>query len=337
MTFDDWLTDEASRRHVVLVVDDVQWPDPQTLDVLMYVLAGPAGRALAVLLTERSSEVGAEHPLRRWLADVRRLPGVEEVGLGPLSREAMGEQVAQVMGGPAHTSLVDEVYARSSGNPYFAQLLVAGLELSETTLPAHLPEELSSAAVRGWTELSDDARRLAVSLAVAGGPVSRRALERVADVADLDDPAAALREARDAGLLEHGRTGSWWFRHPLQAEALEQGLPAESRRVLHAGFASGYAEDVEDGLTPELAETVSDHHLLAGHPSEAYEWALTAADAMDQEGSLPGALRMLRRAADLRPEVDDAASSHISNILRKTGTANRVELAAWATRTGPRH
>ena len=61
----------------MLVVDDLQWADADTLDVLMYVLAGPAERRLTVLLTVRSSSVGPDHPLRRWLADARRLPGVE--------------------------------------------------------------------------------------------------------------------------------------------------------------------------------------------------------------------------------------------------------------------
>jgi predicted ATPase len=125
--FDDWLTGICRRRSVVLVVDDVHWADQSTLDVLMYVLAGRADRRLAVLVTIRSGEVTENHPLRRWLADVRRLPGVSELRLDRLDRPATAEQLAGLLGGPPHESLVDQVYARTDGNAYLTTLLARGL------------------------------------------------------------------------------------------------------------------------------------------------------------------------------------------------------------------
>jgi AAA ATPase domain len=82
--FDGWLDGQCRHRAVVLVVDDVQWADQSSLDVLMYVLAGLAGRQLAVVTTVRAGEEG--ELLRRWLADVRRFPGVTELALGRLDR-----------------------------------------------------------------------------------------------------------------------------------------------------------------------------------------------------------------------------------------------------------
>ena len=75
--FDTWLGELCRQRPVLLVVDDLQWADQSTLDVLMYVIAGLAARRLAVVTTVRTGEEG--DPLRRWLADVRRLPGVREL------------------------------------------------------------------------------------------------------------------------------------------------------------------------------------------------------------------------------------------------------------------
>ena len=207
------------------------------------------------------------------------------------------------MGEPAHSSLVDEVHLRSGGNPYFARLLVDGLAPTATHLPERLPEALSTAAVRSWDALGVEARRLLVALAVGGRPASGRALSRVADVADVADAGPVLAEAVDAGMLDVAADGALWFHHPLQAEVLEASLPAADREVLHAGFATGYEDDAEDGLTPELAETISDHHLLAGQRDPAYHWAVTAADLMDARADRVGTLRMLRRAADLHPHA----------------------------------
>ena len=72
--FDAWLDRRCAERPVVLVIDDLQWADRSTLDAIMYVIAGPSSRRLAVVATLRSGEIGLGHPLQRWLADIRRLP-----------------------------------------------------------------------------------------------------------------------------------------------------------------------------------------------------------------------------------------------------------------------
>ena len=168
--FDSWLTSLCRRRPVVLVVDDLHWADQSTLDVLMYVLAGLADRRLAVLATIRSGEVTENHPLRRWLADVRRLPGVGELRLDRLDRAATAEQLAGLLGGPPHESLVDQVYARTDGNAYLTTLLARGLPPDARSLPAGLPTELGDAAMRAWRSLSSPAQALTRLIAVAGRP-----------------------------------------------------------------------------------------------------------------------------------------------------------------------
>ncbi|MGB7817686.1 MAG: AAA family ATPase, partial [Ornithinibacter sp.] len=312
VAFDDWLSGRARQAPLVLALDDIHWADAETLDVLTYVLAGPEERRLVLLLTVRTSEVGERHPLWRWLADARRLPGVEELTLGPLSRDEIGEEVSLVLGAPAHSTLVDKVFERSQGNPYFARLLVTGLDQAAASLPTRLPEQLHAAALGSWSTLSDDAQRLLRSLAVAGRPALGRSLGRIAHVADLADPGPALREAVDAGLVDVGEDGSCWFHHPLQAEALELGLLPDERRVLHGRFAAGYEEDVgrggDSGPDGDLAETISDHHILAGHEEAAYGWALRAASSRAGHDGIRR-VRMLRRAVDLRPRLERVPES----------------------------
>ena len=99
--FDAWLDRRCAERPVVLVIDDLQWADRSTLDAIMYVIAGPSSRRLAVVATLRSGEVGLGHPLQRWLADVRRLPRTTELALGPLDRAGTAAQLELLLGGPA--------------------------------------------------------------------------------------------------------------------------------------------------------------------------------------------------------------------------------------------
>jgi len=126
---DDWL----AQRPTLLVVDDLQWADPATLDVLMYVLAGEPDRRLAVAATIRSGE---ETTLAEWLAEARRLPGVAELTLQRLDRMATAEQLTAAFGRIPRDSLIDDVHARSGGNPYLTSLLVRGVDPDAAVLPA---------------------------------------------------------------------------------------------------------------------------------------------------------------------------------------------------------
>ena len=126
VAFDAWLDRACRDRPVVLVVDDLQWADQSSLDVLMYVIAGTASRRLATVATIRSGAAG--HRLLRWLADVRRLPDVEQLRLDRLDRVATADQLAGMLGGPPRETLVDDVYARTRGNAYLTVLLTRGLD-----------------------------------------------------------------------------------------------------------------------------------------------------------------------------------------------------------------
>ena len=321
--FDNWL-DERCRQHPMLVVvDDLQWADQSTLDVLMYILAGLAGRRLAVVTTTRTGEEG--EPLRKWLADVRRFPGVGELTLGRLDRVATSEQLAGLLGRPPHQSLVDDVYTRSDGNAYLTTLLVRGVSPDARSLPAGLPSELQEAATRAWHGLSPPVRALTRLVAVAGRPQRAEQLGGVAAAMGIGgDVVPLLREAVDASVLAVGADGTYWFVHPLLAEVLEHGLLPEERASLHAALAAALEpRGSADEMGVEQVIDLADHHYRAGHSPQAYLWALLAAEAAERVGGATETLRLLRRALDLLPQVPDADLSKIDLLRRIQAAAAR--------------
>jgi predicted ATPase len=331
--FDTWLEAQCTQQPVLLVVDDLQWADQSSLDVLMYVIAGLAVRRLAVVATVRSGEEGA--PLRRWLADVRRLPGVGELRLGRLDRVGTGEQLAGLLGRPPHQSLVDDVYARTRGNAYLTTLLVRGLSPDARSLPAGLPTDLREAAIRAWHGLSSPVRSLTRLAAVAARPQRADQLGEVAAATGTGgDVVPLLREAVDAAVLEVGADGTYWFVHPLLAEVLEAGLLPDERAKLHAAFATSVEpEGNADEMGVDRIVDLADHHYLAGHSQGAYRWALLAADAVGRAGGATEMLRLLRRALDLLPQVPDAGVSRLDLLRRIRAAAEQAgeqeeELAA---------
>jgi DNA-binding CsgD family transcriptional regulator len=318
LRFDAWLDEQTVRAPVVLVVDDVQWSDRSTLDTLMYAIAGPASRRLAIVVTLRAGEVGLGHPLQRWLADVRRLPRTSEVGLAPLDRTATAAQIETLLAASPHQSLIDDVYARSRGNPYFTRLLVAGLPPGARAVPESFPSDLSSAVLQSWFRLSERTRRLASVLAVGGRAMGAEDLGRVADIrGELPDIRASLLEAVDSGTLDLLADGAFWFHHPLNAEVLEATIGEDERHRWHRRFADDIVTTAGGAALPLMsAVALADHRYRAGQQREAFDAALAAADAAGAAAGHAEQLRLLRRAAGLRADLPDAEES-VESILRR--------------------
>ncbi len=326
-TFDAWLTELCARQPVLLVVDDLQWADQSSLDVLMYVLAGPQWRRLAVVATIRDGEPDLRPGVRRWLADVRRMPRVRESRLAPLDRVATGQLLAGRLGGPPHESLIDEVFARSRGNPYLATLLVRDLPANATCLPPGLPWQLREAVARTWFGLSEPARELTRLVAVAGRPQRAESLREVSGalVPDLD-VGPALREAVRLGVLVSSADGAYWLAHPLLAEVLEADMLPEDARAWHAGFALALTRRMEaaGGHEAGYAVALADHYMRAGDLQNAFGWALRGTDAAESSGGAAEALRLLRRALDIQPVAGDREADRAALLQRIRAVAERT-------------
>lgn len=311
LRFDAWLDVRCAEKPVILVVDDLQWADSSTLDALMYVIAGPADRPLAVVATLRSGEIGSSHPLERWLADIRRLPRVTQLVLGPLDRAGTATQLELLVGAVPHQSLVDDVFRRTHGNPYFTRLMVAGLRAEARSAPQAFPTDLRSAVLQPWFQLSTPARRVAEILAVGGRAMHPDELaEVIGESTGL--VTARLHEAVASGTVEMDEDGAYWFHHPLNAEMLEAELVDQDRRDLHRRFADmTERRDLEQRLAVgepgssdapsyvSSAVAIADHRFAAGQMRDAFDWALIAADAAGATVGSAERVRLLMRAAEM--------------------------------------
>ncbi|WP_353814154.1 helix-turn-helix transcriptional regulator [Agromyces sp. SYSU T00266] len=324
LRFDAWLDEQCELRPLTFVVDDVQWADRSTLDTLMYAVAGPASRRLAIVVTMRAGEVGPGHPLQRWLADVRRLPRTAELELGPLDRAGTAAQLQAVLGTSPHQSLIDDVHAHSRGNPYFTRLLAAGLAPHARAVSASFPADLSSAVLQSWYRLSEPTRRLATVLAVGGRAMGADDLATVVGEADVAAVRSLLLEAVAAGTLDLLEDGGFWFHHPLNAEALEAELGADERREWHRRFADAIEAGGQAESSVSSAAAMADHRHRAGQRRAALDWTLRAAGAARDAAGTAEELRLLRRAVDLRaqlPGVEPSIEELLERLLRAAEAA----------------
>ena len=320
MVVDALLSRVIARGPTVLVVDDVQWADPATWDALSYLVAGFARQRLALLTTHRDEAAGSEQ-FQHWLGSIRRLPGTEELALTRLHQDATGDQIAELLGREPSPRLVDQVYERSQGNPYFSELLVRRGDLDSSELPDDLPDELSHALLDAWRSMSAPAREVTRILAIAGRPTHLRTLAAI--TAELGVfQTGSVREAVDAGVIVLDGDGAW-FRHPLLAGVLAESYLLDEAVPVHSTWAT-HLESLSAEGVDELRRLgdIALHREHAGEGVGAFTALLRGADLAEKLGAPREAADLLARAADLWETGADTSDvvGH-ARLLERAGDA----------------
>jgi class 3 adenylate cyclase/tetratricopeptide (TPR) repeat protein len=245
----------GSRATTVLVLDDLQWADEATLDVV-----GLLGRRVdalpaLVLLSYRDDELDRAHPLRMVLGVLATGPAVRRLEIAPLSRDAIA-QLAEPHGADA-----DELFTKTGGNPFFAtEALAAGEE--------ELPHTVRDAVLARTARVSPSAAALLDAVAVVPPHVELWLLEALAG-----DAVDGLDECLASGVLTHAPDGVA-FRHELARIAVEESLPPSRRILLHRNALAALA-DLPTG-TPDL-ERLAHHAEAAGDSRAVLRFAPAAA------------------------------------------------------------
>jgi predicted ATPase len=239
----------AASAPLLWVLEDLHWADRSTRDLLAYLATALRSGRVLLVLTFRSDELDRRHPLRRLLGELGRNRRVVRLELPRFSRAELTQQVAGLLGADPSARLVDDLYARSGGNPFFAEeLVLAGGDPG--VLPPNLQEVLLARVVR----LGDRTQQL-LRVAAAAGPGVTQPL--LAAVAGLDDQQllAGLREAVDQQLLVPDPAGGegYVFRHALVAEAVHAELLAGERVRLHTALAAALEAGLEAGAARRRA------------------------------------------------------------------------------------
>jgi DNA-binding NarL/FixJ family response regulator len=296
----------SGERLAIVILDDLQWSDETTLELLAALAPSLAEMRVLVIAAYRSDGLPRDHRLRWLRNELRRNGRLEELALEPLGREAVAELLTELLDGPPSRSLASTVHDRTMGSPFFVEELVAaltlrdslaqgsqGLELADDELP--VPDTIREAVLVGASELSPAARDAAEVAAVMGQQFDLR-------LATEHAPDSGLAELIETDLLEEVEPGRAAFRHALAQEALYAEVPWTRRRDLHARLAE--ASEAAGGSGLEVAT----HWLGADNTARARDALIRAARESEQLRAHRDAARAARQALELWPEEEAAAA-----------------------------
>jgi DNA-binding CsgD family transcriptional regulator len=320
----------AAGSPAVILLDDLQWSDDATLE-LLGALADPL-RELPILVVGayRSDEVPRAHPLRALRNELRRARALRELALGPLDAQGTAALAGEVLGTPASPALARTVYDRTQGVPFFVEELAGALEsggrLTEGTRGLELvgngeipvPETIRDAVLLRAAGLSDAARAAAEAASVAG---PRFDLELVAALGG----DGGLAELLNSGLVAETEPGAGAFRHALARDAIYEDVPWPRRRDLHRRLAE--ALEARGGPGVEVAA----HWLAAREGQHALEALLRALDELPALHAYRDEARAARRALELWPD-GERESERIAVLERYARSAELAGDLTEATR-----
>ncbi|MBJ7328620.1 MAG: AAA family ATPase [Solirubrobacteraceae bacterium] len=312
----------AADEPVAVLLDDLQWSDEATLELLTTLALPVRELPLLVVAAYRSDELPRSHPLRRMRHDLRRDRALDEIALEPLSSEEVSELLAELLGTPASPRLAELLYHRTGGTPFFVEELALALRDADRLLAGPsgltlaldedvpLPATVRDAVLVRTAPLPESARAAAEAAAVAG---HRFDIGVVAGLGLAD----GLGELFAAGLVVEEPDGWAAFRHPLARDAIYEDIPWLRCSGLHRDLAERLERD--GGEPGEIAA----HWLAARDPTRALEALLAAVDQRAAVHAYRDAARLGREALDLWPEGERAAD----RVRALEALANHAELA----------
>src|SRR5262245_29611223 len=279
-TIAHWLLAVAAIQPAVLVVEDLMWADPSTIELLELLGQQAATAPLLLLYTAR--------PEFRcmWLPR----SNLTVVTLDRLGRQHVRQMIASRQA-VALTELVETLVARSDGVPLFAEELASLVTDAAGRFPQReVPTTLQDLLTARLDRLGP-ARRVAQIGAAIGREFSYRLLEAIAE-STAPDLGEALQRLTDAELLRprgFPPDATYVFKHALIRDAAYGTLLKSRRRELHVAIAQALADRF-----PETVETMPE--LLAHHFTQAGE-VETAWQQWQRAGQLAVARSALREAA----------------------------------------
>jgi PAS domain S-box-containing protein len=316
---------------LALFLDDLQWLDSATLDLLEDLLTQPDVQHLMLIGAYRDNEVNSAHPLIRKLEAIRKAGAVvHEIILAPLARE----DLERLIGDALHcepervTALAELIHEKTAGNPFFANQLIFVL-VEERLLTFDYGEgrwswDLNSIRAKGYTDnvvglMVGKLNRLPVEtqhalqlLACVGNSAEFALLEMVSQQSE--EIHGQLWEAVRAGLIFRTEQ-SYTFLHDRIQEAAYSLIPEEARAAAHLRIGRLLATRIApDEREKAIFEVVN--QLNRGAP------LITSQDEREQ-------LAELNLAAGKRAKASSAYASALNYFA--TG-ATLLEEGCWERR-----
>ncbi len=314
----------ASHQPVVVVLEDLHWSDPSSVDALRFLARTLTGAPVLLVATYRDDEGPAARIIVDALPSLVRESGAERIELRrwnePATRRTIADHYALIPDDEGR--LMRYVHQLAEGNPFHTIELLRSLEGDGTLMPGdsgwrvgelsgpQVPPLVRQVVERRLARLPGSTRELLEVASVIGYGVTFDLWSKVSRAED-KELLAAVEEALEAHLIDElvDRSG-FQFRHALVRETLYAGMVGLRLRAWHVKIAETLIE--EPATHPDLVA----HHFQQAGDDRALEWTVRAAERAQGAFAWNSAAERFDAAQRLLDGVADQSSERGWLVLR---------------------
>ncbi len=295
----------AEKTPLLLLIDDLQWCDQETLAWLRYLLRYDGNARLLIIGTCRSEAVDHQHPVNVLLRDLQNAHQLTAFELPPLTRAETAQLAQSVATTALATPTMQMLYQVTEGYPLF---IIEGVRTNTDNHQA-LPPKVQMVIQARLAQLSALAREVA-GLAATVGRHFRFAIIAQAGQLSEDQLVQALDELCQRRIIREQDADRYDFSHDRIREVAYQGLSQVRRRLFHRRVAEAL-EQIESTEIDKLCGELAAHFEQAHLPAKAivyYQQAATRAfrlhAAAEVHNFCQHGLRLLKAHPDLPNQVE---------------------------------
>jgi serine/threonine protein kinase/tetratricopeptide (TPR) repeat protein len=337
----------AARQPLLLLLDDLQWCDQETLAWLHYLLRFDHTVLLLIVGTLRAEELTDENHLHSWLASLRHEGHLTQLTLEGLSVAETATLASQLAGHDLDSDAAIRLYQETEGNALFvvetmrmAHEQVEAIDGYAATTPggplrvARMLPTIQAVITERLAKLSPVARELATLAAVIGRAFSFELLIQVSKREE-DELLEALDELWQRRILREAQGECYDFSHAKLCEVAYNELQSPRRRLLHRRVAEALERVYANNLDSVYGQ-IALHYEQAGVVERAIAFYQRAAEVAERVYAHTEALIAYRRALTLlkaAPSREDQqeklAQLHerVGEVLFLTGQYDEAKLA----------
>jgi DNA-binding SARP family transcriptional activator/predicted ATPase len=302
-------------RPLLLLIDDVQWSDQETLEWLHYLLRLEPEARLLVVGTARIEDLNDRHAVRALTRELNRYDCCVEIPLGFLSSKETAALAAQVSEKPLDPKSMLQLYSETEGHPLFviesvrAKLLSASVAAGgeaqarqraaqgDDRREAAIPPKVHAVLTARFAQLSTEAQELTSLAACIGRPFTAELLARASHSAE-DELVSWLDELWQRRIIKLEGGASYDFTHDKLREVAYAELSPARRQLYHRRIAESIldlSKTQMDAVSAELAL----HYEHAALPARAVPLYYRAAGVSQRRYAESEAIAYLTRALEL--------------------------------------
>lgn len=319
----------AAGQPLLLLLDDIQWCDPETLEWLGYLLHFDRTARLLVVATLRPEEIDDRHPLASFLLNLRTEDLLTEIPLERLTAAETAVLAALVADNPLDPAGAEQLFAETEGNPLFVVETVrslaskspgddAGGAATGIIMPASLPVRLQVVIQRRLAQLTLNAREVAELAAVAGRSFTYDLIARSSSLSE-DALVAALDELWGRRLVRVQNADDYDFSHGRIREVAYAQVSPTRRRLLHRRIAQALEQLHSDDLDAVAGELAA-HSEQAGLRQQAADYYARAAESAHRLLAYPEMAAFLQKQLSLL----DSLPATPENLARQLDTLSHL-------------